>query len=184
MDTLTSFSGSPCRSVPWFGYGYTLSKFLSTSPLHVPVAATPSPEVWICLGQRESSSRFFLPSFKFFSPRISKFFPYLLPLYFLDLYFPLLVANHILWVDNFSYQIVSVYIIFVVSFDWIPSQFLQNLWFWVLFLFVSLFVNFLGCSMQHVGSQFPNQGSNRHPLHWKCGVLPLNHHGRPLSVWV
>ena len=84
-----------------------------------------------CLGQREkSSSRFFLPSFfKFFSPRISKFFLYLLPLYFLDLYFPLLLVNHILRVDNFSYQIVSVYITFVVSFDWIPSQFLQNLWF-------------------------------------------------------
>lgn len=133
MGTLISVSGLPCRSVPWFGCGYSLSKFLSTSRLHVPMAATPFPEVRLCLGQREeSSSRFFLPSFfKFFSPRISKFFLYLLPLYFLDLYFPLLLVNHILRVDNFSYQIVSVYITFVVSFDWIPSQFLQNLWFWV-----------------------------------------------------
>ena len=133
MGTLISVSGPPCRLIPRFGCGYTLSKFLSTSRLHVRMAATPSPEVWLCLGQREeSSSRFFLPSFfKFFSPRISKFFLYLLPLYFLNLYFPLLLVNHILQVDNFSYQIVSAYITFVFSFDWIPSQFLQNLWFWV-----------------------------------------------------
>ena len=25
--------------------------------------------------------------------------------------------------------------------------------------------------MQHVGSQFPNQGSNLYPTHWKHGVL-------------
>lgn len=91
MGTLISVSGPPCRPVPWFGCGYSLSKFLSTSWLHVPMAATPFPDVRLCLGQREeSSSRFFLPSFfKFFSPRISKFFLYLLPLYFLDLYFSL-----------------------------------------------------------------------------------------------
>lgn len=154
MGTLISVSGPPCRSIPWFSCGYALSKLLSTSRPHVPMAATPSPEVWLCLGQREeSSSRFFLPSFfKFFSPRISKFFLYLLPLYFLNLYFPLLLVNRLLQVDNFSYQIVSVYITFVFSFDWIPSQFLQNLWFWVSGYFIYLFFNFLGCSTQHVGS--------------------------------
>ena len=29
-----------------------------------------------------------------------------------------------------------------------------------------------GHAPQHVGSQFPDQGSNLHPLHWKCR---LNH---------
>lgn len=31
--------------------------------------------------------------------------------------------------------------------------------------------HFFGCTMQHVGSQFPDQGSNVHPLRQKCGVL-------------
>ena len=30
---------------------------------------------------------------------------------------------------------------------------------------------FFGCTAQHVGSQFPDQGSNPCPLQWKCGVL-------------
>ena len=28
-----------------------------------------------------------------------------------------------------------------------------------------------GCTAQHVGSKFPNQGSNPHPLHWQQRVL-------------
>ena len=27
-----------------------------------------------------------------------------------------------------------------------------------------------GCAMWHAGSQLPNQGSNPHPLQWKCGL--------------
>ena len=34
---------------------------------------------------------------------------------------------------------------------------------------------------RHVGSQFPNQGSNPSPLHWKVDSLPLNHRGSPLN---
>ena len=37
---------------------------------------------------------------------------------------------------------------------------------------------FFGCSMCHVGSQLPNQGSNPHPLHWKHGVLPTGLPGK------
>ena len=33
---------------------------------------------------------------------------------------------------------------------------------------------------QHVESQFPNQGSNPHPLHWKCGVLTTELLGKSL----
>ena len=31
--------------------------------------------------------------------------------------------------------------------------------------------NHLFIGRRHVGSQFPDQGSNLSPLHWKCGVL-------------
>ena len=34
-------------------------------------------------------------------------------------------------------------------------------------------------ALWHVGSQFPDQGSNPHPLHWKADSLPLDHQGSP-----
>ena len=33
----------------------------------------------------------------------------------------------------------------------------------------------------HVGSQFPDQGWNPRPLHWKADSLPLDHQGSPAS---
>ena len=44
-------------------------------------------------------------------------------------------------------------------------------------IFYSFFF-FFGCSMCHVGSQLPNQGSNPYPLHWKHGVLPTGLPGK------
>ena len=35
---------------------------------------------------------------------------------------------------------------------------------------------------QHVGSQFPDQGSNLHPLNWKVDAYPLNHQESP-QTW-
>lgn len=32
------------------------------------------------------------------------------------------------------------------------------------------------------GSRFPDQGLNRHPLHWKVNSQPLGHKGSPLGV--
>ena len=32
---------------------------------------------------------------------------------------------------------------------------------------------------RHVGSQFPDQGSNPRPRHWKVDSLPLDHQGSP-----
>ena len=34
-------------------------------------------------------------------------------------------------------------------------------------------------ALQHVGSQFPDQGSNPNPLHWKVDSQPLDHQGSP-----
>ena len=34
-----------------------------------------------------------------------------------------------------------------------------------------LFFFFFGCATRRIGSQFPDQGSNLYPLHWKLGVL-------------
>ena len=39
---------------------------------------------------------------------------------------------------------------------------------------------FLG-PIQHVGSYFPNQGSNPSPLHWKHGVLTIGPPGKSLN---
>ena len=39
---------------------------------------------------------------------------------------------------------------------------------------------FLGRTVWHVGSQFPDQGSNPCPLHWKCRVLTT---GPPGKSW-
>ena len=36
---------------------------------------------------------------------------------------------------------------------------------------------------QHVGSYFPNQGSNPHPLHWKCGFLTTGPPGKPQALY-
>ena len=46
------------------------------------------------------------------------------------------------------------------------------------FLFL-LFLLF-GHTVQHVGSQFPDQGSNLHPLHWKHGILISGPPGKSL----
>ena len=49
-------------------------------------------------------------------------------------------------------------------------------------LFVCLFFNFLGCTMGHVGSWFPNQGLNLHPLlgrhslNWASREVPCSPH--------
>ena len=37
---------------------------------------------------------------------------------------------------------------------------------------------------QHVGSQFPNQGSNSHGLHWRHGVLTTGLPGNALSIFL
>ena len=37
-------------------------------------------------------------------------------------------------------------------------------------------------ALWHVGSQFPNQGSNPCPLHWKVDSLPLDHQRSPLTM--
>ena len=36
--------------------------------------------------------------------------------------------------------------------------------------------------MRHEGSQFPNQGSNLHPLPWKCKVLTTGLPGKSLEL--
>ena len=36
---------------------------------------------------------------------------------------------------------------------------------------------------QHVGSYFPNQGSNPHPLHWKGGFLTTGPPGKPQALY-
>ena len=38
--------------------------------------------------------------------------------------------------------------------------------------------NFFGYAARHVGSQFPDQGLNPCPLHWKCGVLTTGPPGK------
>ena len=43
------------------------------------------------------------------------------------------------------------------------------------------FFSFL--TAQHVGSQFPNQGSNLQPLHWNCGVLTIGSPGKSLTIF-
>ena len=47
-----------------------------------------------------------------------------------------------------------------------------------------------GCSgcgtraLQHVGSEFPHQGSNPYPLHCKTDSQPLEHQGSPICVLI
>ena len=52
--------------------------------------------------------------------------------------------------------------------------------FWVLFVYLFLSPGTWGTLAQHVGSQFPNQGQNTHPLHWKYGVLTTGLAGKSL----
>ena len=42
-------------------------------------------------------------------------------------------------------------------------------------LFLFLTDTFIYLVVQHVGSYFPEQGSNVHPLYWKLGILTLDH---------
>ena len=50
-------------------------------------------------------------------------------------------------------------------------------------LTVLCFIFFTGCTMQHVGYYFPDQGSNSHPLHWKHRILTTGPSGKSLS-WI
>ena len=53
---------------------------------------------------------------------------------------------------------------------------------WAWFFLSSFFKkNFFGRTSQHVGSQFPDQGSNPHCLHWKRRVLTTGPPGKSLS---
>ena len=53
----------------------------------------------------------------------------------------------------------------------------------IVFLFFLFFsFCFLGCSVRHGGSKFPNQGWNPCPLHWECGVLTTGLPGESLFV--
>ena len=49
-----------------------------------------------------------------------------------------------------------------------------------LFVLFLLFVLLCFClyATWHVGSQFPNQGSNAHSLHWKLGILTIRQPGK------
>ena len=47
-------------------------------------------------------------------------------------------------------------------------------------LFIYLFIYF-GCTTWHVGSQFPNQGSNPRPLQWERRVLTAGPPGKSLA---
>ena len=46
-----------------------------------------------------------------------------------------------------------------------------------------LFAFFFGCTRWHVGSQFPNQGSNLRPLHWQHGFLTTGLPGKSLNFF-
>jgi len=47
---------------------------------------------------------------------------------------------------------------------------------------VFVFVLIFGCALWHIGSYFPDQGSNLHPLHWKWGVSTLDLPGKLLKT--
>ena len=49
----------------------------------------------------------------------------------------------------------------------------------VLFLFYVLGFFFFFFAVRHMGSQFPDQGSNPHPLHLKATSSPPDHQGSP-----
>ena len=48
----------------------------------------------------------------------------------------------------------------------LPLSFLKHI-----SLFFLIFKFFFGCAPRLVRSEFPNQGSNPHPWHWKLGVF-------------
>ena len=53
--------------------------------------------------------------------------------------------------------------------------------------FFRVFLSFLGGrghALQHVGSSFPTQGLNPHPLHWKNEVLTTGPLGKSLSLFI
>ena len=50
-------------------------------------------------------------------------------------------------------------------------------------LFAFFFVFYFGCTRWHVGSQFPNQGSNLRPLLWKHGFLITGLPGKSLNFF-
>ena len=62
---------------------------------------------------------------------------------------------------------------------------LGNIWrhfyFYILFY---LFFLFFGHTAKHVGSQFPDQGWNPRPLHWKHGVLTNGLPGKSLETFL
>lgn len=43
---------------------------------------------------------------------------------------------------------------------------------------------YIGHVTWHVGSQFPNQGSNLQPLHWNCGGLTTAPPGKSLIIFI
>ena len=47
-----------------------------------------------------------------------------------------------------------------------------------------VFIHFFGCSVQHVGSQFPNQGLNSSSLRWKHKVLTTGLPGNSLYLFM
>ena len=47
---------------------------------------------------------------------------------------------------------------------------------------ISSFFFFFGLTLRLVGSQFPDQGLNPCPLHWKCGVLTTGSPGNSLGI--
>ena len=46
------------------------------------------------------------------------------------------------------------------------------------------FFFFFGCAAPHVGSQFPNQGSNPHPLQWKRRVPTTGPPGKSPGIFI
>ena len=68
----------------------------------------------------------------------------------------------------------SVYWVWCIQ----PTAYIQ----WNGFCFLVLFSSSsFGCPKQHAGSQFPNQGSNLHPLYWRHGGLMTGWPGK--SQW-
>ena len=49
---------------------------------------------------------------------------------------------------------------------------------WPKYIPICYFFSF-GCTLRHTESLFPDQGSDTYPLHWKHGVLTLDHQGDP-----
>ena len=52
------------------------------------------------------------------------------------------------------------------------------------FFFHFYFFIYFGHDVGHVGSWFPDQGLNPHPLQWKCGVLTADHQESPAKWYL